>query len=444
MPAFPTLPALRIRLLCHALLPALIALAVLAPALHATIYTPGYPIRPKEFDIIREGATFHIFYIRDRLFVPYDSTTVEFGHATSQDLITWEEQDPVLHVRAGEWDNTHVWAPSIVKQGGLYYLFYAGVTYVPGQYAWTQRIGVATSPDLWHWTRLDHPVWSCEQAPWTYCDPQTALGGEFRDPCVIPDPGHAGEWLMYFAARTARAHDQMAIGVAHSSGDLLTWSDAGTLWSTATNHTGSELVESAELFQHNGLWYAFYTTNSAKTIAFQTAASPLADSSAWSLQVRLADELPEVYTTGWFGVELYSNLGHDYLLAANSLNRSVEIREVVWDDPPHFSVKEPVVGNPSAGVAPGSWGLALDRVAAHAGGVRLRLTLPAAMRADLDVIDVQGRRVRSLLGAALPAGATEIEWDGDTDAGGRSAHGVYFALLRTPAGRRTLLLPLLR
>src|SRR5262249_48869836 len=154
----------------------------------------------------------------------------------------------------------------------------------------------------------------CSQASWTYCDPLTPLGGEFRDPCVIPDPAHAGQWLMYYAARTARAHDQMAIGVAHSNGDLLAWSDLGVMWSTATNHTGSELVEPPELFEHNGLWYLFYTTNSSKAIAFETAASPTADSSAWSLQTRLADELPEAYTTGWFGIELFSNLGHDYLL----------------------------------------------------------------------------------------------------------------------------------
>jgi hypothetical protein len=198
------------------------------------------------------------------------------------------------------------------------------------------------------------------------------------------------------------------------------------------------------MFQHNALWYLFYTTNASKAIAFQTAASPTADSSAWSPQARLADEIPEVYTVGWFGAELYSNLGHDYLLAANSLNRSIEIREITWDDSPHFSVKEPMVTDPNAGVAPGAWALGLDRVAARAGGVRLRLTLPAAMHADLDVLDLQGRRVRTLLHATLSTGATEIEWDGRDDGGAGVAHGIYFAALRTPAGRRAVRVPLLR
>jgi hypothetical protein len=423
---------------------ALVALAVGVPAARAAVFVPEYPYRAKEFDIIREGAMFHLFYIRDQRFVSYDSTTVEFGHATSVNLTTWDEADPVLHVRVGQWDNAHMWAPSIVKQGGVYYLFYAAVTNVPGQYASTQRIGVATSPDLWNWTRLDHPIWSCAQVPWTYCDPTTPLGGEFRDPCVIPDPAHAGQSLMFYAARTARDHSAMVIGVAHSNGDLLTWTDAGALWNSASNHTGSELVESPELFLHNGLWYLFYTTNASNAIAFQTAASPTADSSAWSPQVRLADELPEVYTLGWFGLEMYSNLGHDYLLAANSINRSVEIREITWDTPPHFSVKEPTVTDPNAGVAPGAWALGLDRVAARAGGVRLRLTLPATMRADLDVLDLQGRRVRTLIGATLPGGATEIEWDGRDEGGAGAAHGNYCAALRTPAGRRAVRVPLLR
>src|SRR5262249_35299878 len=158
----------------------------------------------------------------------------------------------------------------------------------------------------------------------------------------------------------------------------------------------------------------------------------------WSLQTRLADELPEAYTTGWFGIELFSNLGHDYLLVCNSLNRAIEIREITWDLPPHFSIHEPTVTDPNTGVGPDAKNLALQRIVAQAGGVRLRLTLPAAMRADLDVLDLQGRRVRSLLEAELPAGGTEVEWDGRDDGGSGVSHGVYFVTLRTGAGRRTV------
>ena len=90
----------------------------------------------------------------------------------------------MLPVRPGKWDNLHVWAPHIVEQDGVFYMFYTGVTWVPGVYNRYQRMGVATSTDLETWNRLDEPVFSCENVPWAYCDPlngNTAL----RDAFVI-------------------------------------------------------------------------------------------------------------------------------------------------------------------------------------------------------------------------------------------------------------------
>ena len=64
------------------------------------------------------------------------------------------------------------------------------------------------------------------------------------------------------------------------------------------------------------------------------------------------------------------------------------------------------------------------------------LSLPKAGQVSLLIYDLQGRRVRTLVDAALPAGEQRVIWDG-RDAGGRDASpGVYFARLWTPAGAR--------
>ena len=49
--------------------------------------------------------------------------------------------------------------------------------------------------------------------------------------------------------------------------------------------------------------------------------------------------------------------------------------------------------------------------------------------ASLDVYDMQGRRVRRLVGDVLKAGEHSIVWDGQDDSGRKVGSGVYFAKL---------------
>jgi hypothetical protein len=420
---------------------AVFALPALAPRVEAARLNPQLFIKDKEFDIVRDGSVFHIFYIRQDLRVVVDSTTIDLGHAISSDLVNWVEEDPVLRVRPDKWDSNHVWAPSIVKQNGLWYMLYTGVTNIPNQYVYHQRTGLAVSSDLWHWQRLDQPVYACDDVPWTYCNPLTADGGDFRDPCVIPEPGHPGNWLMYYACRPAVSPGQMMIGVARSTGDLSQWTDVKPLWNTGQYRTFSPLVESPELVDHNGLWYLFYTTNSGHALSYQMSSDPLADSTGWSQQFRLSQEVPEESTDPWFGIEFFRDQGHDYLLAATAFYRGIEIREVVWDDPPHFHLIEPTAYGLVAAVPPGpaSGGIGLERIAgSSAHEPRFRITLPASSRARLDVVDVQGRPVRTLIDAMLVPGSTEVAWDGAGRAGAGAPAGVYFARLRTDFGERSL------
>jgi flagellar hook assembly protein FlgD len=60
----------------------------------------------------------------------------------------------------------------------------------------------------------------------------------------------------------------------------------------------------------------------------------------------------------------------------------------------------------------------------------------AYKRVELDVYDVQGRRIRRLLSQELSAGNYTIRWDGHLEAGGAAPSGVYFSRLRV-GERRT-------
>ncbi|HNW58065.1 MAG TPA: FlgD immunoglobulin-like domain containing protein [bacterium] len=58
----------------------------------------------------------------------------------------------------------------------------------------------------------------------------------------------------------------------------------------------------------------------------------------------------------------------------------------------------------------------------------LRFVLPAAGDVHLDLYDIQGRRVRTLLAASIASGEHEVSWDGKDNAGHQAASGLYFAV----------------
>ena len=105
------------------------------------------------------AGQWHIFFLQaPRSLVNPDlrhaSATV--GHATSTDLKSWEYLGTALEPGAfGAWDDRAIWTGSIVKaDSGVWHMFYTG-TNKSTENGFVQRIGVATSTDLLHWTKQE-------------------------------------------------------------------------------------------------------------------------------------------------------------------------------------------------------------------------------------------------------------------------------------------------
>ena len=85
-----------------------------------------------------------------------DGSNRRIGFATSEDGIHWQKYDkdddgnpdPVLEPTAG-WESLHVFAPSVLYDGTIYRMWYAGHD---GSHA---KIGYATSEDGIHWQKYD-------------------------------------------------------------------------------------------------------------------------------------------------------------------------------------------------------------------------------------------------------------------------------------------------
>lgn len=324
-PLFRSLPAAFL-LLC----------IVLACPARASWMVPPAPDRPKDFTILKRDGLYHLFYIRNNPNLAPESTQVDFGHATSADLYFWDTHPPVVPVRAGHFDRSHVWAPSIVLRDGVYWMFYTGVSDSLPVDAIAQRIGVATSVDLEQWNALEDPVFTGNAVPWAWWD-STAVT-PFRDPFVMSDPTTPGRWLLYYSTAPATDHDGMVAGVAASDGDFTQWYDVQPLWITYRAYSFNAVVESPHLFAHDGLWWLFFTTNSGQPISFATSSNPLAPPEQWIYRGRLANMLG-LNTAAWFASEYLRDGLIDYFCFVNG--DRVEIDRMVWQPNQKFSLQQP-------------------------------------------------------------------------------------------------------
>lgn len=331
-----------LRLVCGLAASLALAWVLAVPCAQAAYMVPGQPIRPKDFTLIKKDGSYHLFYIRNNAALPIDMTENSFGHAVSNDLFYWQQLPPVMVCDPEGWDNLHVWAPHVIERDGLYWMLYTGVQRSPDKFADTQMMGLAVSSDLMNWTRVENsPVFNAEQVPWAWWAPLSPRPA-FRDPFVMPDPAHPGDWLMYYTANYATDTTATVVGVARSEGDFTQWQDLKPITITYKDYTYNTLTESPHLFQHNGLWYLFITTSSGQPLTFYTSPDPTGDLPAWTYRGRLRSMLG--YDTAFFYASEFLRDGlRDYFAFVNG--DRIEFREILWGSSWQFTLVQPPLLN---------------------------------------------------------------------------------------------------
>jgi len=199
----------------------------------------------KDFCLHEVDGTWHLYHIVGTPGVSccLPGNEIFFGHATTRDFVTWATQEPCFFIDVRGWDHGHVFAPYVIADGGKHWMFYTGVATDN-----TQRIGVATSTDLFKWERAsDQSVIRPENYDWAFCP--TTGGAACRDAHVIV---HDGIFQMYY---TAVKKDGNGCVARASSTDLLNWNDEGICYGfNAWNQCESSNVQRMD----DGRWRLFF------------------------------------------------------------------------------------------------------------------------------------------------------------------------------------------
>lgn len=183
-----------------------------------------------------------------------------YGHAVSTDLVHWTEQEDILSPEESEnpLDRDFRYTGCTIERDGLYYTFY---TMRKGQ---GQRIGAATSEDMYEWEEYEGNPVLVPDEKWfiTFANENAsnhaAWGAtvDCRDMLVIKDEEGDGYWGYFVAsADTGKTTPAAVVGVAYSY-DLLSWEQQGIAYAPES----VSMPEMVDVFQIGDKWYMTLTT----------------------------------------------------------------------------------------------------------------------------------------------------------------------------------------
>jgi beta-fructofuranosidase len=173
-----------------------------------------------------ENDIYHAFYLQSDKNIENHHlrhhNNVSIGHATSANLNDWQEHPVALEPgNEGEWDDLSLWTGSIIQHKNIWYMFYTGRSKSD---FWKQQIGLATSKDLFNWSKHDGPILPPD---FNFYSKQKGLNKldkppAWRDPYIIKDP-ESDNFFMTITARSNKGDVYNGcVGLAVSN-DLINW-----------------------------------------------------------------------------------------------------------------------------------------------------------------------------------------------------------------------------
>ena len=212
-----------------------------------------------DFWLATAGDQHHVFYLKaPKVLGDPDKRHwhVSIGHAVSTDLRNWTVvKDALAPSGADAWDDKSTWTGSVVRHGDGWVMMYTGTSHAEG--GLVQRVGLATSTDLYDWVRHPDPVLVADPEYYETLSDDVWPDEAWRDPWLFSDPSD-GQFHVFLTAR-ANEGERFDRGViAHArSANLLDWDVLPPLQTPA----GFGQLEVPQLIQIHNRWYLIFCSD---------------------------------------------------------------------------------------------------------------------------------------------------------------------------------------
>jgi arabinan endo-1,5-alpha-L-arabinosidase len=162
-----------------------------------------------------------------------------FAHATALSLtqLPWSKQAFALTYNPGAGEY-HLWAPHVISNSGSYYMYYCAGSN-PLDHV-NYRIHLATSPDLWTWTRSSS-------------NPMVVDGFDARDPMVLRV---GSQWVMYYTGTNPASGGNYVV-CYRTSTDLIHWGARNIAYTDPSSGTYGGPTESPFVVRRGTNYYLF-------------------------------------------------------------------------------------------------------------------------------------------------------------------------------------------
>ncbi|WP_169193740.1 glycosyl hydrolase family 32 [Devosia sp. MC1541] len=212
-----------------------------------------------DFWLADDGEQFHLFYLHAPKSLGNPDLrhrNARIGHATSEDLNSWTDHGLAFDAGPpGSFDGSATWTGCVIRDdSGLWRLYYTGSRFLSeDSNANIETVGLATSPDLFNWTKQPGPI--CVADPELYETLGTSSWPEeaWRDPWVFRNEGDP-TWHMLVTgrAKTGTEPDRGVMAYV-TSPDLNNWTVQPALSATGAGFAHLEVFQVVAINGQNHL-----------------------------------------------------------------------------------------------------------------------------------------------------------------------------------------------
>ena len=402
---------------------------------HGIVYSPAVVMFKDTLRMWYMGSTAYGF-----------NGIIHLGYAWSLDGIAWQQyaENPVFSPREGEWDYPQITNINVLVDGDTLRMWYgAGNIIQLGM-----RIGYAISVDCIHWNRHSEPVIVPPQSP-AWNQDGVLPGAVIKEDGIYKMwfsggvgpygyPWPSTEWNIGYATSSDCIHWDLLPDLVLSHGDrgidfdetiadaYVIRTDAGYhMWfsghskTAVSNHTPQAKIGYAS--SPDGIHWTKYDKN---PVLSPTSVSRQWTTGYYTPSVLYDGERFQMWFSGW--TEGGGNISIGYATSGPDINQNTAIEG-------HLPLQKPV-----------TYALYQNYPNPFNPATTIAYTLPEPAAVRMDIFNIHGEKVISLLDAHQKAGMYSVEWDGRDSFGKPVSDGIYLSRFYTGDYNRTIRMLLLK